>query len=184
MARKKVIDLDASTVVGFGKEQGQIGVGKEISGYYIGCRKVQTSMGESTLHFLQQEKGNLGVWGSAQLNAKLGSIAPGTMVFITYTGKVKHPKGTMKKFSVEFDDEDSIDVGGAQLNFRNNDESSEEDYSEEEGEPEAESEEEGEPEAEEEEPAPVQAKKPAPKTATAMSPAAKAKVNALLGKKS
>lgn len=204
MARKKVIDLDASTTVGFGDKPGQKKPGQEVSGYYIGCRKVTTGLGESVLHVLQTPKGNLGVWGSAQLNAKLSSIPLGSMAFITYVSKVKVAKGTMKKFDVEYDDEDKIFVDTPEVNFRDGKDAEEEEQQEAGGEEqqeeeqgeEAQEEEQAEEEAEEEEqqaPPPRAtapktmtkpgASKPAAATASAVSPAQKARVAALLGAK-
>lgn len=111
MARKKVIDLNADTTMGFENP------GETAEGYYIGSKTVNTSFGESKLHILQNDKGALGVWGSAQLNAKLSTVKPGTMVYITYLKKVKIPKGTQKLFDVEFDDELTIDVGNTTVNY-------------------------------------------------------------------
>ncbi len=130
MAMKKVIDLDASTTVKMEKP------GQKFSGYYIGAKNVTTSMGPSVLQIFQTDKGNVGVWGSAQLNGKLQQVPAGSLTEITYLSKVKVPKGTMKKFEVQFDDTDTINVAGAQVNFNpgtepESDEESSDDYADE-----------------------------------------------------
>lgn len=117
MARKKVIDLNADTTVGFGNKPGQIKAGQTLEGFFLGSKSVSTKTGPSTLHVLQTEKGNLGLWGSANLNSKLAQIAVGTMVFITYKKMIKVPKGTMKLFEVEYDDEQSIHAEEVDVNF-------------------------------------------------------------------
>jgi hypothetical protein len=121
MARKKVIDLNADTTIKFGdprRQPGALPKGSTFEGYYVGSKEVTTSMGPSRLHVFQTDKGNVGVWGSAQLNAKLQGLQ-GMMTFIKFVNEIKVPKGTMKNFEVEYDDEQTIDVGGAEVNFRN-----------------------------------------------------------------
>ena len=127
MARKKVVELNADNCVGFGTNEGQIRPGKTVDGYYLGARKVETGMGPSTLHFLQTESGNLGVWGSAQLNSKLAQIQTGTRVFITYVKKIKAKLGMMKVFDVEYDDEDTIEVSNTAVSFNPGNEDSSDD---------------------------------------------------------
>jgi hypothetical protein len=209
MARKKVIDLNADSTFKFEKP------GQELEGYYIGSKTVNSGMGPSKLHVLQTAEGSVGAWGSAQLDAKLAQIQaenPGAKVFIKYTKKIKVPKGMMKVFEVEYDDEDRIDVGGTQVNFRDAsepeaeeaeegaEEQQEEEGAEAEAADEPAEEEQQEEEQEEEQPAPKQqaaktpapaAKKPAtppaattqkPRTA-APSPEAQARAAALLNRK-
>lgn len=184
MARKKVVDLDAENAVGFGKEEGQIPPGHTLEGHYIGGRKVKTKFGMATLHVLQTESGNLGVWGSAQLDAKLGTVPPGSMVFITYVKKIKVTNGTMKVFEVEYDDEDRVEASAVQVNFQDSsegEEDAEEESSEaEDVEEEAEEESKPEPAKAASKPAASKSGKPAGST---VSDAQKARVAALLGKK-
>lgn len=118
MARKKVIDLNADSTLKFEKP------GQKFQGYYVGSKTVNSGMGPSQLHVFQTDEGNVGVWGSAQLNAKLAQCL-GYLTFITYLKKIKVPKGTMKTFEVEYDDEQKIDVAGTQVNFRQTEEPSE-----------------------------------------------------------
>lgn len=117
MARKRVLDLNVDNVYGFGEKKGDKRVNEEVSGYYLGSKNVQGSMGPSIIHAFQTAKGSFGVWGSKQLNDNLAQVIKGTMTFITYKGKVKIPRGTMKTFLVEFDDEDTIPLANVDVNF-------------------------------------------------------------------
>lgn len=110
MARKQVHSLDCEKTFGFGPEENQIPKGKEFKGYYLGSKKVKSEYGEQLVHIFKTAKGNVGLWGSANLNSNLAQIEPGCMTFVTYNEKIKLAGGkSMKKFSVEFDDEDKID---------------------------------------------------------------------------
>lgn len=117
MARKKVIDLNADTTIKFGKAEGALRKGSTFEGYYVGSKEVDSGMGPSKLHIFQTDEGNVGVWGSAQLNAKLTNLN-GMHTWIKFVDEVRVPKGTMKVFEVEYDDEDTIEVGGTEINFR------------------------------------------------------------------
>lgn len=191
MARKKVIDLNADKTIKFGNPQRQPGAlpkGSTFEGYYIGAKQVTTSMGPSTLHVFQTDKGNVGIWGSAQLNAKLSSLH-GMKTFIKFVNEVKVPKGTMKNFEVEYDDEDTIDVGGSQVNFRQGGDEPEETSMEASSEESYEDEEAIEEEAEEA-PEPAPAPKKAPTASVTQKPRAaapsaeqQARVQALLNRK-
>lgn len=111
MAIRKVVDLSAESTVSFEKP------GQKVQGYYIGFKTVSTSFGPSKLHVLQGEGGTVGVWGSAQLDSKLGTVPKGALTFITYLKKTKVPKGTLKNFDVEYDDEEMMDVGNTAVNL-------------------------------------------------------------------
>lgn len=120
MARKKVLDLDADSTIKFEKK------GQQFEGYYIGSKKVKSDYGMSSLHVFQCDDGNIGMWGSSKLDAKLANVPLGHMTYVTYEGKVKIPGGkTMHKYDVDFDDELSIDVAGIQVNFQQSEEPSE-----------------------------------------------------------
>jgi hypothetical protein len=72
---KEVISLDADNVIALGKQNKKTGkpFPKQAKGYYLGSRKVKGKIGESTIHFLQTPKGNLGLWGTTDLNRKSDS---------------------------------------------------------------------------------------------------------------
>jgi hypothetical protein len=116
MAFKQVQDLDSDVTISMGGVNKKTGKKNPTSaeGYYLGSRKVVSQMAKSgfaQLHFLQTEDGNLGVWGKTNLDQKLTSVTPGTMVRITQTGMQKIPgKRDMYKFTVEVDDENTIEV--------------------------------------------------------------------------
>jgi hypothetical protein len=118
MAFKEVVSLDASKTITIG------GVDKktktphptEAEGYYLGNRTVSSNrFGDSILHFLQTNKGNLGVWGKTDLNRKLKSVQSGTMIRIEYGGTTPTPNGDMHKYKVLVDTDNQISVGD--LNF-------------------------------------------------------------------
>lgn len=118
MARIKLNDLNADKCVGFGNKPGQKQAGETVEGYYIGSRVVDSGMGPSTLHILQTEQGNLGLWGSKQLNDKLALVPQENhRVFVTYTRTIKAGKGTMKVFDVEYDNDDKLGSSAAQVSF-------------------------------------------------------------------
>lgn len=114
MAFKEVASLDADTTIAIGKTDKSTGKAypKQAEGYYLGSRTVEGKRGPSTLHFLQTVKGNLGVWGTTDLNRKLSSTKPGAMVRVTSTGTKATPKGDMFTYRVEVDNDNTIDVSG------------------------------------------------------------------------
>ncbi len=109
---KEVQSLDADTTVALGKKDKATGkpYPKQAEGYYLGSRVVENKRGESVLHFLSTDKGNLGVWGTTDLNRKLKAAPLGTMVRITSTGTKPTPNGDMYTYKVEFDDSNTIEV--------------------------------------------------------------------------
>lgn len=111
MGFQEVASLDADVTVALGKvdKKGKA-YPKSAEGYYLGSRKVQNKRGESTLHFLQTSEGNLGVWGTTDLNRKLNQAVPGTMVRITSTGTKPTPNGDMYTYKVEQDKANTIEV--------------------------------------------------------------------------
>lgn len=121
MAFKKVLDLNADITVSLGGSNKKTGKKNptEVEGFYLGSRKVddkKKKSGYSYIHTLQTDKGNLGVWGKTDLDRKLITVTPGTMVRITHTGMVPTPNGDMYKFSVEHDEDNIIDVGALSVN--------------------------------------------------------------------
>lgn len=112
MAFTQVTSLDADVTISLGKKDKTTGkpYPNQAEGYYLGNRKVNTKLGETTLHFLQTPKGNLGVWGGTDMNKKLAQVQPGTMVRITAAGKRPTPRGDMNVFTVESDTDNTITV--------------------------------------------------------------------------
>lgn len=112
MAFKEVASLDADVTIAIGKKNKETGkpYPKQAEGYYLGFRAVANKRGESTLHFLQTEAGNLGVWGTTDLDRKLKAVVPGTMVRVTSNGTKPTPNGDMYIYKVELDESNTIDV--------------------------------------------------------------------------
>lgn len=142
MAFKVLASLDADVSVAIGKTDKKTGKKgpNSAEGYYLGSRKVNTKKGEATLHFLQTPDGNLGVWGTTDMNRKLSSVQPGVMTRITFSGMKETPKGGMFTYKVEVDNDNTIEVEAAADSASYADEGADE--SEESGDDEGESEEE------------------------------------------
>lgn len=114
MAFKTVQSLDADNTVrlgGFDKKTKKDNP-TTTEGYYLGKRVVTGGkFGDSTLHFLQTPKGNLGVWGKSDMDKKLAAVAAGTMVRISFTGTRPTNKGNDQMiYKVEHDPENTIEV--------------------------------------------------------------------------
>jgi len=119
LAFQEVSSLDADVTVALGKTNKETGkpYPKQAEGYYLGSRKVENKRGESQLHFLQTKSGNLGVWGTTDLNRKLGQVVPGSMVRVTSTGTKPTPNGDMYTYRVEVDKGNTIEVSGSEAAY-------------------------------------------------------------------
>lgn len=174
MAFQQVSDLtadNATPIGGINKKTGKKNP-TSIEGYYLGSRKVENKKGESYLHILQTPSGNQGVWGKTDMDRKLTSVTPGTMVRITHTGMQQTKNGEMYKFKIEVDKENSIEVDSALGSTVTNDEDTDSGYSTEDDT--------SDEQTDDYEAPPAYVAQPA----TATSAASKARVQALLGKKS
>lgn len=119
MAFTEVSSLDTDVTTRLGGVDKKTGKKNPVSaeGYYLGFKKIDSKMnrsGFSYLHILQTPKGNLGVWGKTDMDRKLTTITPGTMVRITFDKIVQVPTGPMYKFKVEADANNTIEVNSAQ----------------------------------------------------------------------
>ena len=112
MAFKEVTSLDADLVVAIGKptKKGQPENPDQAEGYYLGKRLVENKRGSSQLHVLQTAEGNLGIWGTTDMNRKLASVTVGTMVRITANGTKSTKNGDMYMYRVESDPDNTIEV--------------------------------------------------------------------------
>jgi hypothetical protein len=116
MAFKQLADLDADVTYALGGRDKKSGKANptSIEGYYIGFRQVpspKSKTGFAALHIFQTAKGNVGVWGKTNLDNKLGRVTPGLMTRVTFTGMKETKNNPMYTYSVEVDEENSIDVG-------------------------------------------------------------------------
>jgi hypothetical protein len=85
MARQAVVTLSTDKTISLGKDS------KYIEGFFIGTKQAPAKLSKSgfqSVHIVKTETGNVGIWGFYTLNDSLSSVKPGTMVFITYKGKV------------------------------------------------------------------------------------------------
>lgn len=117
MAFKEVSDLNAETTIALGGKNKQTGKDnpKQIEGYYLGSRQVdskKSKSGKAYIYIFQTPKGNVGVWGKTDLDNKMKAAAPGCMIRITQNGMANTPNGEMYKYKVEVDDTNTIEVLG------------------------------------------------------------------------
>lgn len=115
MAFKQVNDLSADVTISLGGSNRKTGKQnpKTVEGYYLGKRSVEDSKNKnktSNIYFLQTSKGNVGVWGKTDMDRKMSAVKPGTMTRITHTGMQATKNGDMYKYSVEVDEDNSIEV--------------------------------------------------------------------------
>lgn len=116
MAFEQLADLDCETTISLGGRDKESGKKNPTSfeGYYIGFRLTEGKFGPSKLHIFQTEQGNVGVWGKTNMDSKLAQVTPGKRTRVTFTGEVPSNKGNpMKKFKVEVDKKDFIEVSTA-----------------------------------------------------------------------
>jgi hypothetical protein len=117
MAFREVSDLSADTTISLGgtnRKTGKVNP-TSIEGYYLGSRQIadaKKKSGISYIHIFQTSKGNVGVWGKTDLDSKIKSVTPGTMVRASFDKMVKTPNGEMYKYKVQFDDANTIEVVG------------------------------------------------------------------------
>ncbi len=107
MAKKNWTQRDTSTF----DELVELEAGDSFEGRYLGCKTVQTSMGENLLHsFIADEDGEKrAMWGAARLNRGLEG-SEGKLVKVVFNGKENIGGGRkIKKYDV-FVDDDSLDA--------------------------------------------------------------------------
>lgn len=115
MAFKEVLDLNCEITVSLGGTNRKTNKPnpKSIEGYYLGKREVEDKKkksGVSYIYALQTQKGNVGVWGKTDMDRKMSSVAPGTMIRITHSGMRQTPNGDMYVYKVEVDKDNTLDV--------------------------------------------------------------------------
>jgi hypothetical protein len=116
MGFKEVASLDADVTIALGGKNKKTNKPNPSSaeGYYLGSREVDSKKsknGKAFIHFLQTKSGNVGIWGKTDLDRKVTTITPGTMVRLSFDKMVPTPNGDMYKYRVEQDSEDTIEVG-------------------------------------------------------------------------
>lgn len=88
------------------KKGEELVVGAKVEGVLVDRKSGLGQMGNSNLYILEQKGGEkVGVWGSAILDSRLADKVIGTMLRITYKGKIKAKSGKpMNNYEVEYDD--------------------------------------------------------------------------------
>ncbi len=115
MGFQDIADLDCQVTTAIG------GVDKKsnkknptsIDGFFIGTRQVpsaKSKTGFASLHVLQTEKGNVGVWGKTNLDQKMTAVKAGQLVRISFTGMVETKNNPMYKYRVQVDPSQTIEV--------------------------------------------------------------------------
>ena len=117
MGFKELTDLSTDNVTAIGGVDKKTGKKNpsSIEGYLIGTRQVDSKKaksGKANIYVLQTPKGKQGVWGKTNLDQKMGSVRPGTMIRISHTGMQNTPNGPMYVYKVEVDTDNTIEVDG------------------------------------------------------------------------
>lgn len=90
-----------------------------IEGYFLGSKDTPDSgYGPGKLHIFQTAEGNIGVWGKTNSNRLLTKDHVGQMVMLTFTGMGPKSKGKNPAYQYElkYDEENTIDTTGVELN--------------------------------------------------------------------
>lgn len=116
MGFQEIATLDAETTIAIGGMNKKTGKKNptSVEGYYLGSREVESKKsktGKAFVYYFQTPKGNVGVWGKADLDRKMESATVGAMLRITHAGMTSTPNGEMYKYKVEIDSTNTIDVG-------------------------------------------------------------------------
>lgn len=116
MAFRELTSLDADTTISLGgyNKKSKKENPTRVEGYFLGSKDVPSKLSKSgfcKLHYLQTPKGNVGVWGKADLDRKLSQVTPGTMIRATQDGTKPTKNGSdMYLFKVEVDNDNTIEV--------------------------------------------------------------------------
>jgi len=133
MAFKQVADLDCDNTTAIGGVDKKTGKKNPttIEGYFIGTRSVASKKsldGFCSLHVLQTQKGNVGVWGKRNLDQKIKAVTAGQMIRISFVGMVETKFNPMYKYSVEIDSDNTIEVNAETKKPQYGDEENTEEY--------------------------------------------------------
>lgn len=122
MAYKKKIDARTDNTIQLGGEKDGIKNPTTIEGYYLGSKSVDGDYGPGKLHIFNTSEGNIGVWGKTNLNHLLSPENVGQMCLVTFTGMGKAKKGRRPayEYSLQYDEENTIDVTGVNLEATEN----------------------------------------------------------------
>lgn len=115
MAFKTVESLDADTTIslgGFNKKTRKDNP-TEIEGYYIGSKQVQGKTKMDNIHYFKTDKGNVAVWGKTDMDKKIASVPRGAMTRVAFSNMKPTKNGDMYVYTVQVDDENTIEVGAA-----------------------------------------------------------------------
>jgi len=117
MAYEEVTDLGTDNVIALGGFNKKLRKDNptSIEGYFLGSREVPSKLsktGLAKIHVFQTAKGNVGVWGKTDIDAKLASVTPGTMTLVKFDKMMPTKTGEMYKYKVAVDKDNTIEVSG------------------------------------------------------------------------
>jgi hypothetical protein len=117
MGYKEVVKNNAITLGGIDKKTG-VKNPTSIEGYFLRTREAGPNRFNPKkmdyIHDLQTADGDQSVWGKVDMDSKLRTVKPGTLVTIKTDGEIDTGKGNpMKKFKVMVDEDQTIEVADA-----------------------------------------------------------------------
>lgn len=118
MGFTEIVSLEADQTISLGGSNRKTGKKNptSVEGYYLGSKQVpdaKKQSGKSYIHIFQTPKGNVGVWGKTDMDRKLLSCTPGTMLRISHTGMRATKNGEMYVYKVEQDQDNTIEVASS-----------------------------------------------------------------------
>lgn len=118
MGFKKLESLEAETTIslgGYNKKQKKENP-TSIEGYYLGSKQVDDSKNadkKNNIYYLKTAKGNVAVWGKTDMDRKMSGAKVGVMTRISHTGMKATKNGEMYVYTVEVDEDNTIEVDTA-----------------------------------------------------------------------
>lgn len=93
-------------------KRGLLKEGMELNGHYIAKEDFESQKyGPGSCFIIRRDDGTLAkVMGQTDVKAKMASIPLGSRVVITYKGLVETDRGSKKAYTINYDDEDIVEV--------------------------------------------------------------------------
>lgn len=115
MAYEDVLSLDCDFAIKLGGVDKKTGKANPttLEGYYLGFNTVpsaKSKTGFAKQHVFKTEKGNIGVWGTTNLDLRLSNAVIGRCSLVKFTGMQETKNNPMYMFSVQQDPDNSIAV--------------------------------------------------------------------------
>lgn len=92
-------------------KKGEIKEGAELEGYYVDKEEFSTKFGEMVVYVIEQLDGTkIKVTGQSDIKNKFQDIPMGCHVWFKFEGIEETKNGMMKKYSIDYDDEDKKEL--------------------------------------------------------------------------